>query len=295
MTKTTVLYHADADGFGAAFALWGVFGDNDATYIPVQYGQPVPDIPEETKALYIVDFSYKRGICEELAKKYELHVYDHHKTAEAELKDLPYATFDQSKSGCAIAWEAFHDAPLPDILRYVQDRDLWKFELPESEEVNLYIATLPWDFSVWTNMLGSGFRTASKTLGRAIKSFRDGQIKSVMKSARMMRLSDGEETWDVPVLNLSNNVSEVGNELCKAYPDAPFSVTYCDRKDVRSWSLRSIGDFDVSRIAKMFMGGGHKNAAGFSTDIGWPQFQPDEFIEAFEEAAKDNDEDLVGR
>jgi phosphoesterase RecJ-like protein len=28
--------------------------------------------------------------------------------------------------------------------------------------------------------------------------------------------------------------------------------------------LRSIGDFDVSKIALEFGGGGHKNAAGFS-------------------------------
>jgi nanoRNase/pAp phosphatase (c-di-AMP/oligoRNAs hydrolase) len=38
-------------------------------------------------------------------------------------------------------------------------------------------------------------------------------------------------------------------------------------------SLRSNGDYDVSAIAKVFGGGGHKNAAGFevplSTLIGW--------------------------
>ena len=32
-------------------------------------------------------------------------------------------------------------------------------------------------------------------------------------------------------------------------------------------SLRSNGDYDVSAIAKAFGGGGHRNAAGFSTDI----------------------------
>lgn len=38
-------------------------------------------------------------------------------------------------------------------------------------------------------------------------------------------------------------------------------------------SLRSNGDYDVSAIAKVFGGGGHKNAAGFTTDpatlLGW--------------------------
>ena len=103
--KTTVLYHDDTDGFGAAFALWTKFRE-DATYIPIQYGQPVPDISDDTKNLYIVDFSYKREICEDLAKKYELHIYDHHISAKKELAGLPYAVFDKTKSGCILAWEA---------------------------------------------------------------------------------------------------------------------------------------------------------------------------------------------
>jgi nanoRNase/pAp phosphatase (c-di-AMP/oligoRNAs hydrolase) len=31
-------------------------------------------------------------------------------------------------------------------------------------------------------------------------------------------------------------------------------------------SLRSVGDFDVSKIAKYYGGGGHRNAAGFIVD-----------------------------
>ena len=37
--KATVLHHNDADGFGAAFAIWSA-GYQDATYLPVQYDQP---------------------------------------------------------------------------------------------------------------------------------------------------------------------------------------------------------------------------------------------------------------
>ena len=70
------------------------------------------------------------------------------------------------------------------------------------------------------------------------------------------------------MLNASTNVSEIGNELCRVYPDAPFSATYCDRKGVRSWSLRSVGDFDVSEVARRYNGGGHRNSAGFATEIG---------------------------
>jgi len=54
-------------------------------------------------------------------------------------------------------------------------------------------------------------------------------------------------------------------QLPEAYPDAPFSVSYCDRADgKRSYSLRSRNGFDVSVVAKAFGGGGHPGAGGFT-------------------------------
>ena len=274
----TVLHHNDADGFGAAYALWAGLTD-EATFIPVQYGQPVPEIPVQTTELLIVDFSYDRQTLEALAAKYDLTVLDHHKTAQQDLEGLPYAHFDMTKAGCRLAWEYIYPfQPLPDILSYVEDRDLWKFDLPFSEEVNLYIASLPWDFEVWDNF---DLDTAVAA-GKAVKAFRDNQIQSALKNVRRMQFTVNGCRYEVPVVNASANVSELGNEMCKAYPEAPFSVSYCDRQDVRSWSLRSIGEFDVSAVAKEFGGGGHRNAAGFATEIGWPMEHSEAFLKRFE-------------
>ena len=265
MKPVTVLYHSDADGMASAYAAWRVYQDT-ATYIPVQYNQPVPEIPEGTTHLLIVDFSYDRETCDALAGKYALLVIDHHKSAKENLRGSNYAIFSMNKSGCALTWEYFHKRePMPAILAYVQDRDLWKFELPDSETINLYIATLPFEFDAWHDEASSPyFIYSAYEAGKYIQTFRNGQIKAALRDVRFM-------FWDiheVPVLNCSANVSEVGNELCRQYPDAPFSATYCDRKGVRSWSLRSVGDFDVSEVARRYGGGGHRQAAGFATGIG---------------------------
>ena len=46
-------------------------------------------------------------------------------------------------------------------------------------------------------------------------------------------------------------------------------LTWFERADNQiQFSLRSIGDIDVSEIAKVYIGGGHKNAAGFRLPIG---------------------------
>jgi oligoribonuclease NrnB/cAMP/cGMP phosphodiesterase (DHH superfamily) len=286
---TTVLYHADADGFGAAYALWTKLGD-EATYIPVQYGQILPEISEDTDTLFIVDFSYDRATCETLNERYKVIILDHHKTAKAALEGLPYAIFDETKSGAVMAWEYIYpgDTYAPTILQYVQDYDLWRFELPESKEVNLYISSLPWDFMAWEQFK---LETAIAA-GRAIMSFRDQQIKSALKSVRMMDIGVCEGlTYEVPCVNASTNISELGNMLCCEYPEAPFSVSYCDRKNERSWSLRSIGAFDVSDIAKAFGGGGHRNAAGFTTALDWPMEHSSAFLKAFSDE-DDHDADL---
>ena len=259
MNKVMVLYHADADGFGAAYALWKIYGP-DADYLPVQYSQPVPTIPPGIEEMFIVDFSYDRDTCQDLASRYKLTILDHHRTAAQALAGLPYAVFDMGKSGCRLSWEmvmGMH-TPLPDILQYVEDYDLWRFTLPLSEAVNLAIECMPRDFETWEsfNLI------EATTSGLAIKRFRDRQIATTVKNVQLMTI-DGHE--NVPVVNTNLNVSEVGHALLDAYPAAPFASIYSCRGGVMVTSLRSRpGRVDVSAIAKKFGGGGHRHAAGFT-------------------------------
>lgn len=182
--------------------------------------------------------------------------------------------FDMHKSGAVLAWEYFNtfnsDEQLedaigiytgpkrgaPDILRYVQDRDLWKWELPNSREVNLYIATLPWDFAVWDQF---NLETAIQA-GSAIAAYEDSLLKKQADAAYMGEL-DGHK---VPFVNCTWGTSELGDLLCKKFPTAPFVVLYQLKEDKIIYSLRSRGGFDVSEVAKKFSGGGHSAAAGFS-------------------------------
>lgn len=269
MAKIAVLYHQDNDGFGAAYACWEALrGNHELLFIPVQYGQepPYEKLYEfAPKQLVIVDFSYKRPVMEALIAEFiEVICIDHHLTAQAELEGLPGCIFDMSRAGCVLTWA--HLLPhenVPAILWYVQDRDLWKFEMPKSKEVNAYISTLEWDFEVWAKF----DLDAALTAGDAILKFQAGQIKGRLRDVRIENIDEPGtlNSYTVPFVNASENISELGDAMCHAYPDAPFSVSYCDRADgQRSYSLRSRFGFDVSEVAKAFGGGGHKAAAGFT-------------------------------
>jgi hypothetical protein len=164
--KTYVVYHGGCwDGFCAAWVARGVL-KGEVEYIPVQYGQPPPGV-EPGSRVYILDFSYSRGMMVLLAERVDtLVVLDHHKTAREALDGFadgcergyglprPTVVFDMEKSGARLTWEHFHGAsgvPCPWLVRMVEDRDLWRWELPHSREVNAAIRSYPmtWDTLDW--------------------------------------------------------------------------------------------------------------------------------------------------
>jgi oligoribonuclease NrnB/cAMP/cGMP phosphodiesterase (DHH superfamily) len=270
---TYVLYHGNCpDGFGAAYAAWKSLGDT-ADYIPVQHHEPVPEL-EAGSDVYIVDFSYAADTLQELSNTMQrIIILDHHKSAQKGLAAIPSleemekqqsnigARFDMEKSGAILTWEFFHpNHPVPELLRYVQDKDLWKFKLPNSREVSAALGMNPFDFNVWNRLDPAVLMEEGKPLVKMT----DRMVTRLASSAFWREL-DGHK---IPVVNTPILASQIGNHLCELYPDAPFVACYYDiNPHQRNWELRSRGEFDVSEVATKLGGGGHKNASGFTESL----------------------------
>ncbi len=253
---TVVLYHAEcADGFGAAWALWKQYPD--ARYLPVKHGEPPPSGLDNAHVV-MVDFSYKRDVIERLAASTaSFCILDHHVTAQAALAGLPYAHFDMTKSGAVLAWEWAHREPVPWLLRYVQDKDLWEWRLPGSREISAALASYPFDFQVWDGLT----RDVLETEGRAILRGEHVLIEKIVAEAVLVTLA-GET---VPAVHSPVLSSRIGERLCRGFP---FCIIWHQRNGRRYFSLRSQrGTADVSAIATRYGGGGHVNAAGFSLPL----------------------------
>ncbi|MEO1024057.1 MAG: phosphohydrolase [Pseudomonadota bacterium] len=272
------IYHANCDdGFAAAYAVWKRFGD-DVTFIACQYGDEAPNV--DNADVLIVDFSFKKDVMCQLADQARrIIVLDHHKTAEAELKDFTKMTcpngpfekkyadkmiagvgvcFDMEKSGCRLAWEyCFGSDPMPDWFAAVEDRDLWRFELPDTKQISIALRSLPRDFDLWNSL--NADKLANE--GVAIRRYVDMVVSNIADTAFEEEV--GGHT--VPVAACSYDfVSEVAHELLHRNPEAPFAACLVRSYDGTTYSLRSMDDrMDVSEIAKAFGGGGHRNAAGF--------------------------------
>lgn len=253
---TVVLYHADcADGFGAAWALWKKYPE--ARYVAVKHGQPPPGGLDGAHVV-MVDFSYRREVIEQLAQSAaSLLILDHHVTAQAALAGLPYAYFDVKKSGAVLAWEWAHAEPVPWLLQYVQDKDLWEWRLPHSREMNAALASYPFDFQVWEGLT----RDMLEVEGRAILRRDQSLIDKIVEEAVLVEF-EGET---VPAVYSPVMASQIGERLCQGFP---FCLIWHERDGLRYFSLRSKpGTADVSAVASRYGGGGHVNAAGFSRPI----------------------------
>ncbi len=265
-----ILYHGNCpDGFGAAWAAWKSLGDQ-ATYLPVQHGYPVPAL-EKGSQVYIVDFSYPADVLEALSKEMDrVIVLDHHKSAQAALGNFPAleaieqgssnigVLFDMEKSGAMLTWEHFHQGQtIPDLIRYVQDKDLWQFKLPDSKAISAGLSSYPFDFEFWDKAELEQLKQEGQILLRML----DGMVERLAERAYWRDLGG----HNIPVVNTPMLASELGNLLCIKFPEAAFAACYSDTPGgKRIWELRSKGSFDVSEVAKAHGGGGHRNASGFT-------------------------------
>lgn len=255
-----VIYHGNCyDGFAAAWAARA--HSPGARFVPAQYGDAPPDVAG--LRVLIADFSYPRATLlamREVAA--DILVLDHHKTAAADLEGLDFAVFDMQRSGAGITWDTLHPGHRrPTVIDYVEDRDLWRFALPDSAVVHAAMSTTPFTFEAWDDF-GHRPLIEIKTEGRAVLRFAKLTAEKLAARARIIWLGR-HRVWatNVPV----EFVSEVGEVLKLAEPYLPILGWQWDgERDNYYCSLRSRDDgVDVSTIAREFGGGGHEHAAGF--------------------------------
>jgi len=263
MTYTHILYHANCpDGFGAAWAAWKKLGP-DINYIPVHPGDPAPELSADAEVL-MVDVAYPRTRHIELSGKVKsVTVVDHHITNMRELAGLPNAHFDMNHSGAVLAWMHLHpEKPVPEFLLYVEDRDLWRFKLPDSREVSASLSSYEMKFDLWEALATMGMDKLKHDGGVILRA--QSRLVEDICATSFWKVIDGHR---VPVVNATILRSEVGDRLCQIHPTAPFAAYFFEKEKLRCWGLRSPGRFDVSAIAKKYGGGGHPGAAGFPEPI----------------------------
>lgn len=283
MKKAWVLHHANCnDGFCAAWLFHRYMAQEfyhgcEVRYQPINYGEEAPDVTGWD--VYILDFSFPRVELEEMYSKANfLIVLDHHESAENDLEGLDYCRFAQGISSAHLAWQYFDERlaevespdmwrPKPWLVDYTEDRDLWKWELPSSREVNEALRFFKRSFEVWDHLAENRWESYAD-MGKHFLEKKEAEVEAATQDNRIGWSKIGGHV--VPCVNTTIHVSEIVGTLAKGYPFAAGFFILPTGEVV--YSLRSTkgGGLDVSKIAEGYGGGGHRNAAGFRLDAHLP-------------------------
>lgn len=264
MTKPLVIYHSNcADGFGAAWVFKRHSG-MDLDFHPGVYSEAPPDVAG--RDVYLVDFSYKRDVVKRMAESAaRIVLIDHHKTAAEDLlplieDDTIRALVDMEHSGAMLAWKFFYNTTenAPQLLRHIEDRDLWRFALPMTREIQSNLFSHPYDFEVWDELMAMDpQRLAAEGAAISRKHMKD--VHELLGATKHRRIIGG---FNVPAANLPYLYASDAAHIMAGNGEF-FAACYFDTPTHRVYSLRGNGAVDVSDIAKAYGGGGHPNAAGF--------------------------------
>ena len=264
--KTICIYHGGClDGFTSAWIVNKALPD--VTFIEGHHGTPLSIHELVGHDVIFVDFSVKRPEMEAIAKVAgSLTILDHHKSAEIELQgiDLKFRNttlvFDMDRSGAMIT----HDYYFPNedaswITEIVQDRDLWQFKIEGTKALTAYMFTVDQTFENWDRIESN--KHSSLSSGTTLLSKFDKDVADIIDGCTFEGELAGHKVNITNVMWLY--ASEVGNQTVG---DNLFSVSYFRTKTGEySYSLRAKGNFDCSVLAASFGGGGHPNAAGFTS------------------------------
>ncbi len=270
-SDVSIIYHADChDGYGAAYAAWKRYGDS-ALYTANAHGSPYVQEAIQGKNVILIDFSFKKEILDEIQSlSKSLTILDHHASAKDAIESMPSSQFDNNHSGAYLAWRYFHpDTPVPKLIEYIEDDDLYRFALPNSRIIREYLFVQPYDFRMWDSVRSrleekNGMHEIIAS-GLLYREHAVAIIQQISQKAELVSF-EGYDVYAVAAPRLFD--SEIGHVLAERKP--PFALLFKFEPQTLRVSLRGDGSVDVSAIATKYGGGGHHDAAGFNLPHGSP-------------------------
>ncbi len=266
-----VIYHGRncPDGFAAALAARLFYGDT-AEYLGLDHGdtKTVDDLPALTgRAVYILDFSFSPEILSAIEQRAaKLVLLDHHKSAAEKLTGFAcrcgVVHFDMDKSGARLAWEFFQpDQPVPELVKFIEDRDIWVWQYPESASFLAALDMEAFDFDRWNEIAQFNAEQLQQFMAR-------GQAMDEKFAKLAADIADGAQSV---VFNGQSGLmvnapgvfhSLVGDLLSKK--SGTFALMWTVGKGgIVKVGMRSQRNFDCIPLAESMGGGGHAQACGF--------------------------------
>lgn len=300
-----VFHHNDLDGEGVKVVATAYFGEENVVATRCTNESVNKDILNfissgeyiHYHAIIVGDLSFNERVAETINHSENLRkkfiVVDHHKTA-LWLNKYPFCSIEVERdglkaSGTSSLFEVLYDLGYelqPKYNQYalklfcekVRRYDTWDwFNIYKDEKANMLNQLLfmqgyeefhksmnekltqslqRFQSGEWEGLFTDAESTVLKSETKRMESYIDSKLKNV-------KLGEYEGSTYGFVF-AEQFISQLGNAIANKL-DSEIDFALIIDMDKNKVSLRSIGEFDVSLIAKKFNGGGHKNASGFYT------------------------------
>lgn len=267
-----IYHHPCTDGYTSAMIAHRFLKNREVLYCPLNYGYDSNVLPDFTnKHVLICDFSFPKQVFDMIYEKTKGNVLilDHHKTAMNQLQEVPdnNKVFDMNHCGAYITWTYFYGyTDIPKMIYYVEDNDLWIKKLYKTKEFTTYINSKQFIFEEFEIFLDNKYiETVVFAEGAGMQIQNDLYASNLVKKAIPKFTKIGDSYYFITYLNSNILKSELGNRVFNEFPNCNFSAIYSQNqyKNETSFSLRSEDNrTDVSNIATLYKGGGHRNASG---------------------------------
>ena len=268
MTKPRPLciYHKNClDGRGAAAVV--ARKEPDCEFLPMQYSSKRPSVLD--RKLYIVDFCLTladmRGVRAEAS---EVIWLDHHASQQPVYDALGWGVLDTSECGASLTWKhLFPGETPPRVIDYIKDKDLWRWQLPDSRAIaaGLEVA-FPKDS--FRGLLDADLAHMAE-LGRPLLDALAKRVSEAVRSGIAISEPFGLKGMRAFAVSCNKDLNEIGDHICMPITAGglgyDMSIVYY-QKQPKSWvhSLRSApATVDCGAVAALRGGGGHPNAACF--------------------------------
>lgn len=276
--KTLCVYHKNCtDGTTAAAILLMKYPD--CILLPLDHNYKEEDIntllsqTDKDTTVYIVDFSLKPDDLKELlSKAKEVINIDHHISARDTLNAFAKQyenfklVFDNDASGASLTYRYIFGDDIPDIVKYVEDKDIWKWEFKEETKyVNDYLFLFTNQPEKIKDIIQNENIKNILEKGKVISEYTTYLINTFVEKAKDLFIKIGD--YKIRAYNTGLFQSEIGNLLSMKFDQAVclFSIN----GDYAKLSFRSLDHHNPSALdlAKLLNGGGHRNAAGASVSL----------------------------
>lgn len=266
-----VLYHGKGcpDGFAAALAAW-LFYQGQAEFHGLDHGdiKSVDDLPVlQGRAVYVLDFSFSPEILQAIEQRAaKLVLLDHHKSAAEKLTGFSCRCgavhFDMTKSGAHLAWQFFlPQQPVPDLVHFIEDRDIWVWQYPQSAGFLAALDMEAFEFERWAEI--AAFTPAQlkefMARGQAMDEKFNKLAADIAQGAQPVTFN-GQQGLMVNAPGVFHSV--VGDILSRQ--SGSFALMWqATSGGLIKAGLRSQRDFNCIPLAESMHGGGHAQACGF--------------------------------